>query len=623
MLLNNIHLFLKKQINFLLSAFLFNIYLLVLYLYRFKYIVLICFLLILNTYINHPENTINLLKEYYHTFDKKSRPSSINYFFITSTIATYVFLYRERKDVNKTFMNISIQYQLFKLTLYFSLLFTVITFFDIPGHINSFLTVVNGLLFIINTIVSIHYTNVYKVTEIRLKFLTSLMDSYIRVQKNNQSIYCLLYMLCISLLFCLTLYLLPDSFLKTFLLVTLAFCLIFFFVRIAIDFKLMFLKSINNRIFSTNNSISYITYDLEDRLEVKLKDSIFLYTEKIKEILLGDNKNFDKIFNNYNPDNKEILDTLVSIYSNFMTTFKTIIENDKVDEELMIDITRNIYQFVPITNINGLKTPIKKENLLYLDKRYSKIYRDVLVDILLLNATNQEKKNPNLFSSYFVRINEDLREFTAVNNNAEMVKENALNIEIRILTKLLIENDIKNIVEFMSLVIEKNNLNDPHLKDKYLKHLFLLAIKSIELMHFKIAGYLIKILSSNFKANEINRVLRDISMMKLDKNNTPIILHSKIRQSNRVTKGFKLDGKDLFIINGASFEYCFYKLYLVLIIYNYQPLEFNIQIPRKQYNTLLDKIVFDSKELGIDNKVIDLYKLNFSEKFEEKNVIDI
>lgn len=83
---------------------------------------------------------------------------SISMFFVTSTLALYVFLYRERKDTNKSYSYNSIQFNFFLITLITSLIFFGLNFLEKNSITLSYINIIFFItlsLYIINLIVSI------------------------------------------------------------------------------------------------------------------------------------------------------------------------------------------------------------------------------------------------------------------------------------------------------------------------------------------------------------------------------------------------------------------------------------------------------------------------------------
>lgn len=531
-----------------------------------------------------------------------TKQSSIIIFYISSSLAIYIFLFKERKDINKNFINSSPQHTIFLITMIVSLsnLFLMTAY----NKMIVTLQVVNFSLYFFNIFLSFYYLNVYRVTTARLITLTLLLRAYIRHLKIKPSKFTIIWKLSISsILYVVALWMTYKNIYYIYVLLLIILVIYRYMILYFVNYHGYLLKYISNRVFSTNISISYVKDQLDKAKEVDLNNRINNYTNFINTILVGNEEILDDLFDTYNLNDPKTKKYLVIIYDNMLVTYKDIIVKNQVDSDIIINISRLIYSFKPVINYNGLLKGDKPKNLISLENEYSKIYCNILVDILYRNV--KTTAYPSLFRDYFELVNTDLKEYKIYKNDFSIIK-NSYNVETRLLSQFVLDNNVENITSVISLIVEKRVfINDEYTKH-YLKVLILMTVKSIELMNNKLSGYLIKIISTNFKSSEINDMFEEMSEDIYTVHNNPSMSKSERRNYNRKTKSLSISDQTIIIVNGSSYKYCFYKTYLLFIMYNDQFELFKLKVEKALFDSIQCKICDDLQTFGFTKKTIDV-----------------
>lgn len=545
---------------------------------------------------------------------------SISMFFVTSTLALYVFLYRERKDTNKSYSYNSIQFNFFLITLITSLIFFGLNFLEKNSITLSYINIIFFItlsLYIINLIVSICYTNVYYIALTKIKFLKSSLKGYKLALKFNilSSINCfLLIFICLILLISIHFKYkeMSNYFFITFIFVS----FFYFYILVKIDYKKLYLQFLNLRAYNLNKNIYFISGTIEKQTERKLLKALINYNEELSKILFGDLRvNSDYVMlqlETTEPNNISI--SLVSIYSNVLNTYKDIILKSEIDEDVVDDVKIAIFKLIPIVNFNGIRYDIKNELLKDLDNKYSKEYIKHLPTILNEFSIDKNKYNKDFIRQYIEVSATDIQEYIVMKNESKLL-ENNLIIDNKVLFDSLKNNDLKSLVEFSAAVLVKKNLGNPYLNNSYISTLIMLLIKAIELSHLTIAGYLTKLICNNYSAEIINENFNNI----LKKYNLKYLT----REDSREIAFHDVENINIFFIHKPSLKYCYCKALLLIKIYNLEPQKIKVNIfeveKKDKIYSMFNRIIEDREELGFTKISITEFNSIFLKKYYSHN----
>lgn len=535
---------------------------------------------------------------------------SLYIFCLSTTIALYIFLYRERKDVSKNNLNNSLQYYIFIITV-------VILFFNLFlsyfwGN-NTFLIIISLIFYLINFIFTLIYSDIYMITKIRIKLLTNFMKVYIASlnkysddgtgqTKFNSVLKIMLILILISLVFIhFTFNLIIGICLS---LVVILFFLLpnFFNLRKDNNNIVSCLTYLTSKSFSTQSGISYVNGNIEKNSEVELKSLILTYNELIKQILLGDDQKLHKLVL-YQSKHQDAYEIMSAFYDNTLTTYKEIVLSANIDQDVNETFATFLYEMSPVVVMNNINEKKIPNEIVQLNNEYSQVYTKVMIELLTEFFLDIKGNKAAVFRGYFEQTLTDIQ-VSKILKNEEKFVENAVKIECTVLANLLLKNNLHGVIAIMPSIIEKKNLNIDGLDQKYLEHLIMLLIKSVEIEHLKISGYLVKIICSNYSPTLINKCFYQIKKRHS-------ITEGKTRNDEWFVKFHTIGNEDIFIISGPSLEYCFFKSYLVLKIYNDHKTEFDLSIKEDLYYRLFNKIKEDLTELDISKDTFDRYEKSF------------
>lgn len=526
-------------------------------------------------------------------------------FYLSSTIALYIFLYRERKDVSKNYSNDSFQHHIFITTL--TVIFASL-FLSYILSAKMFLIIVSTFIYFINLIVTVVYSDIYRITSIRLRYLVKFMEHYINFVIENDSIDTsgkrLRTGLTIFIFFTSSvLFLIISSFNIVILAVISILSILilpgFFDIRSHTTNITSSLKYLNSKSFSTQSGIAYVNGNIEKTLESYLKSLVISYNELVRQILLGDNKKFHKLVS-YQAKHKGMDKVMVAFYDNTLTTYKEIILSQNIDQDVNETFSRFLYEMSPVVNYNNISGEGIPDKINKLNYGYSIVNTKIMIDLLTKFFLDIRGNKADFFRGYFEQTLTDIRESKTINNEKKFI-ENAITIECTVLSNLILKNNLHGVIAIMPAIIEKRNLKIKDLDREYLDHLIMLLIKSVEIEQLSISGYLVKIICSNYPPALINEIFEDIQRKNFK-------IENETREENWVLKFHTIGNEDIFIINGPSLKYCFFKAYLILKIYNFKKEEFNLNINADLNEQLHNKIKEDLNELDIDEKVFEKYE---------------
>ncbi|WP_271400338.1 hypothetical protein [Salinicoccus roseus] len=359
------------------------------------------------------------------------------------------------------------------------------------------------------------------------------------------------------------------------------------------------LKYLNSKSFSTQSGISYVNGNIEKTLESHLKRLVLSYNDVVKQILLGDNRNFHKLVSNQ-LEHKEMDNLMIAFYDNNLTAYKEIVLSHEIDKDVNETFSRLLYEMSPVVNFNNMSGSGIPDEITRVNNGYSQVNTKIMIDLLTEFFLDIRGNKAAFFRGHFEQTLTDIRESKIFNNEKKFI-ENAVKIECTVLSNLLLKNDLHGVIAIMPAIIEKKNLRIKDLDREYLYHLIMLLIKSVEIEQLNISGYLVKIICSNYPPALINEIFKDIQLKNFK-------MENETREENWVLKFHTIGNEDIFIINGPSLKYCFFKAYLILKIYNFEKTEFDLDIDKRLDGRLHNKIQEDLTELDIDEKVFENYK---------------
>lgn len=520
--------------------------------------------------------------------------TSIFVYILSSTLALYVFLYRERKDTNKTYSNNTLQFYSFILaflTALFSLIFLI---FDISFPSLLILTMI---IYVVNIFISVSYTNVYLITLFKVWVIEHSLNGYensIR-DSNNSTFNLIFFVLKYEIIFAgmfisIINYHLIGLFNVLLLIILFTLLLLLVILWYFKNEKILYLEFLNTKVFTLNTGISFINGSLEKNLEDKLIEKIPSYTEKLSNILIGKKSESHQFIEKQINGDVRVKKLLVYLYKNLLNTYKEIISKLDNDDQMVEVLSKSILQFVPIVTFNGIKFKQKPEVIIQLENEYSKTYNKILPELIKKFSIDYDNYKLSFIREYFEISITDIRENYYMNNSLKS-EYNSLIIDNRVLFEFIADDKLRSLIEFSTTVLMKKNFTFNDLSKKYLHNIVMLLIKSVELIHLEVAGYLVKFICNNYSTNEIKEAYKDIEKrygLKKDKS----------RKDQREISLHTVKDENIFFIHQPSFKYCFYKSLVMVKVYNFKAEEIDIKIPDDYCERIYKKVCEDSKSMG-------------------------
>lgn len=538
-------------------------------------------------------------------------------FLISSTLVLFVFLYRERKDINKNTLFTSFQYSMFLTTLTISIFCFILSFFT---QLKDILLGIGFIVYFLNLVVSIIYSDSYRLTTLRLIILKGLMEAYTRkFETSLRFIYFVIYIIMeIIVIYSLIMFSVNELIIPIF--ISLHFIALILYDKLTRNYVSGFLELLNDKVFSANTGISYVNDKIEKKQENKLRHRISLYDTALKDILMINQEERCSMLSKQLVMSDDVTNRLTDLYDNIIITYRDIIIRENIDEDILSATFKNLYSMTPMLNIRTEDTYVKNRAR-DLSIVYSEKYNKNLIEIFLSFSSNNKPYKAKLYGEYYEKIKTDINVYNH-QDNEKTLKQNALKIEFTLLAKYVMDNDLLNVIEICSFMIEKKNIRDSQISEEYLLNLLALLIKSIEIMNFKVAGYLLKLISSNYPSEDISECLINLKKKHFKESaKIPDRYNQKYISENRSTKLHSIDGKVIFLINGASFEYCWNKVVLLCIIYNFEPQNIKVFMKEKLYFRLIGKIKEDLKDLRIDEDIYNEFENKYKREYEINFVI--
>lgn len=539
--------------------------------------------------------TLLILSNNYLNFNVDQRLfTSIFGFILSSTLALYIFLYRERKDTNKTYSNKTLQFYSFILAFLTALVSLIFLIFE-----KSFpsLILISLIIYVANIIISVFYTNVYWITLFKIWVIENSLIGYEnRIRDSKSSVFNLIFFalkleVIFASMFLIIINYRSIELINVFLLLVL-FTVFFFLVisRYCMNQKILYLEFLNTKVFTLNTGISFINGRLEKNLEDELIEKIPTYTEKLSNILIGNKSESHQFIEKQLNDDIRVKTLLVSLYKNLLVTYKEIISKLDYDDKMVKTLSKSILQCAPIVTFNGIMFDKKPEVIIQLENEYSKIYNKILPELIKNFSIDYENYKLSFIREYFEISMTDITESNYM-NNSHKYESNALIIDNRVLFEFIADDKLRSLIEFSTTVLMKKNYKYNDLPKKYLNNIIMLLIKSIELMHLEIAGYLVKFICNNYSTDEINEVYKNIEK-------THDIVKDKSRKDQREISLHTVKDENIFFIHQPSFKYCFYKSLIMIKVYNFDSNKIEIKIPEDNYKRIYKKVSEDSKTMG-------------------------
>lgn len=296
------------------------------------------------------------------------------------------------------------------------------------------------------------------------------------------------------------------------------------------------------------NIIVLISY--HNQLDRKSKEVIKKHLKKLlSEVLLFlfGNKKGNSYLNSITL-NQRHANSLKYMYTDVIKGIKNLTINDTqynniIDKEFLL-------KFNPVLNVK--KTVITQS----LIDAYSNVYVQVISDTLIDTVNNSEKSSLSIIKSYREEKNSKFQEKNDI--ELELLQDISNKIEYTSMAEFVLKNNINGVIEICMPIVENSEIKTNEQKDDQVYFLLICLIKSLELMHFKIAGYLLKIMNVNYKPERIKGAFTTFFNSNIKENN---IVDNKIDT-------LTARNKDIFFIQRHSLVYCFKKSYLLCLIYS-------------------------------------------------------
>lgn len=539
-------------------------------------------------------------------------------FIISTTLAIYFFMFKEKKELKQPIIVYSFTHQIFILVL------SLVAAMFVSYALNLSDTVISALLIILIAlyamlivliIASINYENKI-IGEIERN--NTIIFIYLKYLKNKEEIHGVqvsIILFLTSILLILLSISLSDNILGGNDIITVEMTLILYIILFIKNFspkryyknedRILKLISLNYNKIVMNYAYSF------DKLDSFAKENVqrefYNYNNNIYKILFGSEDYEFHTTDEFIERNKEHYKLF---YESLLSATSHIATDKNISKEFQYIFTNHFIELSPEYYIRKMDEDKIKGTI----NHYSNNFIDKFIKLYTVSANDNKiflTRNIRKYQESFIESTLNLFDFKSRKINLEK----SMKIDVLIIYNQILMGYKQSPVEIMSYILKKINLlnnsyeiysdmsvnpvrNYPE-REELLLNLLFCIIKGVETSNYNISGYLIKVVISNFDTESINKCIYQMSKNEVDS-------YGNIQQY--------ITENEVLSLNGKSFKYCLIKtLFLIVIFSKERKLirhEFlneyaeDVQLIKQIYNRLIDeyKLFGLNRDMWVDSK---------------------